>query len=58
MVFAEKKATTKFTAHEKSNCHKDATERAFTIKEDVKDIGENVSKTHGVLKKSDRDNLL
>jgi hypothetical protein len=33
-------------------------EMEFTIKEEVKDVGECLSKTYGVEKKSNRDNLL
>ncbi|XP_061173672.1 zinc finger MYM-type protein 1-like [Saccostrea echinata] len=53
-----KKATTKFAEHEKSDCHKEAMEREFTIKKEVKDVGESLSKTHEVEKKSNRENLL
>ena len=53
-----KKATEYFSQHEKSDCHREAFEREFKLKSEVKDIGESISTQHKELKDRNRKNLL
>ena len=46
-----KKATERFVQHANSDCHREALEREFKLKSEVKEIGESLSEQHNLRSK-------